>query len=421
MNSAVQHSTNHFKGVAVVIDDEIDKEQGIVAIVDAIQAGGGHAVKLADLPSEEADLEHFAGVAFFIMDWHLAGAQGVKLPENVAQSERERKLKFLDRLRKQRHAPVFIFTNEDIDEVRGELHALGDDGAHILVRTKGHVAGRVYEELNQWAEDFPSVLALKSWERRNRQAINGLFNELHDRHRFWPVILWEAFTRDSVPANREIGHLVSRLVAARTEAPELDLGGFVPRLSAELSRDETAYKQALLGVLESERFIRNSFLDPDSFSTGDVFLNEGDNGNKTYWLNIRAECDCISRGAGTPTMYLLKGQPIGHDKLTFIRGADAVAEKDNEAIVYAMYDGNHVRFRFLEEIKIKEWSGNKGWKDKRIGRLLPPFLTRLLERYAAYSHRPGLPRVPWVLIPMEAAGDSEDSADQPACEVPMSE
>lgn len=76
-----------------------------------------------------------------------------------------------------------------------------------------------------------------------------------------------------------------------------------------------------------------------------------------------------------------------------------MAERDNEAIVYAMYDGKHISFRFKSDLKIKEWSGNQGWKDKRIGRLLPPFLTRLLERYAAYSHRPGLPRVPQVLIP----------------------
>lgn len=406
MNAVVAQPHNHFKGVAVVIDDEIDAEPGILAIVDAIQAGGGHTVKLADLPPEEADLEHFAGVAFFIMDWHLAGGQGVKLPEAVAEEERKRKLAFLNRLRKQRHAPVFIFTNEDLDEVRGELAALGPEGAHILVRSKGDVSGRVYEELNLWANEFPSVLALKSWERRNRQAINGLFNELHDRHRFWPVILWETFARDSVPANREIGHLISRLVAARTKAPDLSLEGFLPQLAEELGRDEATYKQALLGVLESERFIRNDFLDPDSFSTGDVFMNVGENGNKTYWLNIRAECDCISRGAGTPVMFLLKGQPIAEDRLTFIPGAGAVAERDNEAIVYAMHEGTHVRFRFMEDIRPQKWAGQNGWKDKRIGRLLTPFLTRLLERYAAYSHRPGLPRVPTVLLPPEATGNA---------------
>lgn len=42
---------------------------------------------------------------------------------------------------------------------------------------------------------------------------------------------------------------------------------------------------------------------------------------------------------------------------------------------------------------------NATWKANRIGRLLPPFLTRLLERYVAYSHRPGVPRVPSALVP----------------------
>ena len=107
-------------------------------------------------------------------------------------------------------------------------------------------------------------------------------------------------------------------------------------------------------------------------------------------------------------MFLLKGQPIADGGLTFIPGAGAVAERDNEAIVYAMYEGTHVRFRFLEDIKIQKWAGQSGWKNKRIGRLLPPFLTRLLERYAAYSHRPGLPRVPTVLLPPEETGNDNN-------------
>lgn len=35
----------------------------------------------------------------------------------------------------------------------------------------------------------------------------------------------------------------------------------------------------------------------------------------------------------------------------------------------------------------------------RVGRLLPPFVTRVQQRYASYLQRPGMPRIPEVFYP----------------------
>jgi len=111
-------------------------------------------------------------------------------------------------------------------------------------------------------------------------------------------------------------------------------------------------------------------------------------------------------------MHLLGGREYP-DALT---GVDPkfglVHERDNEGIVVAMFEGKHVRFGFANDLKVQEW--NATWKAKRIGRLLPPFLTRLLERYASYAHRPGIPRVPSALVPAPA---QVTEAPAPACEL----
>ena len=40
-------------------------------------------------------------------------------------------------------------------------------------------------------------------------------------------------------------------------------------------------------------------------------------------------------------------------------------------------------------------------KDNRIGRLLPPYITRVQQKYAHYLQRQGLPRIPKQAIKIE--------------------
>ena len=49
-----------------------------------------------------------------------------------------------------------------------------------------------------------------------------------------------------------------------------------------------------------------------------------------------------------------------------------------------------IQFRDLKPVKMKILNKNYA----RVGRLLPPFATRVQQRYAAYIQRPGLPRIP---------------------------
>lgn len=416
---AVTAVQGHFKGIAVVIDDMVHEEDAIKVIVQAIEDAGGHVVKLKDLPHDAADLENFTGAAFFILDWNLVELdQGVRPPEGFAEDQVRRKVEFLRRLREHRHAPVFIFTKEDPEVVREALlphkDIFQDGTSNILIRRKTDVGRDVYRVLNEWAKQLPSVLALKSWERANDQAVNSVFKDLHDREHLWPVFMWKMFKEDELLPADELGRLITRLVASRMDAPAIDLDPFLTELEAQFSADPSRYRASLIAVLEGERFLRNDKLDPNNFSTGDVFVETNEQGGKTYLINLRAECDCIKRSGRDPgSMHLLRGRPLDLIKVDPKFGN--VQEQDNEGIVFAMYEGEHVRFSFANNLKVLPF--NAAFKAKRIGRLLPPFLTRLLERYAAYSHRPGVPRVPTALMPVQNTVEGEDGV---VCELPES-
>ncbi|MDQ1107035.1 hypothetical protein QE424_000194 [Stenotrophomonas rhizophila] len=92
------------------------------------------------------------------------------------------------------------------------------------------------------------------------------------------------------------------------------------------------------------------------------------------------------------------------------------AENDGEAIVFALHNEKTILFKF-KSLQIKKFAQVPG---ERVGRVLAPFITRVAERYAAYSHRSGLPRVPAALMPavppIATGNPGAANQDDPACE-----
>lgn len=394
-------SQGFFKGMAVVFDDQVHNPDGgdeIHTILKAIKDAGGHTVNLASLPEEDADLDNFSNAAFFIMDWNfIDGAAGVLIPEDLRREQVQNNIAFLKRLSKCRHAPVFIFTNdspEAIESILGEDTELyrGPNASHIIVRQKREVGDQVYRVLDEWAREAPSIITLKTWERQLVKATNALFMDFHDKESYWPVLLWQTFDEDHISPSDELGRLISRLVMSRMKPLEVDLSSFVESVESIHQTDPARYRQALLKVLEGERFLEDARLDPQNPSTGDLFSWE-EGGSQIYRLNVRAECDCVNRSGSSGELYLLKGTVVENAHAQINPTIGKIPEKDNEAIIFALRDGLTIKFHFKDLFK-KTWTE---MKDRRIGRLLPPFLTHVLQRFAAYSHRPGLPRIPRVL------------------------
>jgi hypothetical protein len=396
-----------FKGIAVVIDDEIASPSSTIRpIIDQLKAGGCHVVELADIPAEEESLANLNGASFFVMDWQLlpttqtaedGTVSKIDYPRTVLKQEKRRKLSFLKRLAKQRLAPMFIFTGEKLEEVKdalasdGSLYVEGEP-THILVENKGTVVGNeVFNVLAQWINSTPSALVLKKWEQEYEVAKNAMFYDFYTKTTDWPVLLWKTFGSDGVPASAELGRLITRIIFSRMTPFEVDLAPFVKDAPTDAVQAE-AYRKKLVEVLERECFVPSSGLHADSIAPGDVFKRNGN-----FYINIRPDCDCIGREGAPVELYLLKGEALSPARLEDVldRSGQRLADRDDQAVVFGMHEGRTVAFKF-KTLEIKAWTEIK---DHRIGRLLPPFLTRLQQRYSAYLQRPGLPLLPSEAMP----------------------
>jgi hypothetical protein len=410
-----------FHGIAVIIDDEIGVAAANITLIQKqIEDVGCHVVTMTALPGVPA-LANVGGASFFVVDWNMYGADlatpgdvaAVAVPAGLKQRHVADMIDFLQRLKKVRIAPVFVFTNESVEDVEDELKKHPDlydetDPSHILVKSKGEVLEKgLFSILGDWLQKAPSAYVLKRWESEYEKAKNALFLDFYAKSVYWPLILKKTFEADDASPSVELGNLIGRNLLSRMTPFKFDLDSFDDAPLKALAGDAVKYQQTVIKVLEGERFLAKDQLDPESIAPGDVFKSGAD-----YFINIRPECDCIARNGMSSDdieLYLLKGSKLtsGQVSRAYEQTYGVLQDRDNETMIFAMRDGATVTFKF-KDLSLKKWGEFKGL---RIGRLLPPFLTRLQQRYSAYMQRPGLTRVPQEAIgtPSAAAPSADGS------------
>jgi hypothetical protein len=109
-------------------------------------------------------------------------------------------------------------------------------------------------------------------------------------------------------------------------------------------------------------------------------------------------------------LYLLKAEKLTDPKTIekFSAKYGNFTEKDIESVLFCVHDGSTLVFSF-KQMYMQKW---KDLKDARVGRVLPPHITRIQQRHAAYLQRPGLPRVPLHAIPEKPAKTPQPAASQ---------
>ncbi|MFW6303486.1 MAG: hypothetical protein ACOC2L_02595, partial [Candidatus Sumerlaeota bacterium] len=99
-----------------------------------------------------------------------------------------------------------------------------------------------------------------------------------------------------------------------------------------------------------------------------------------------------------PNLFLLSGYVLkqkGNGKIKdipFHKGQ--YIEKHFHAVVAFIDEGKIIEFKF-NELLIERWKDIKG---KRVGRLLPPYINKIQQRYSLYMQRQGVPRIPGAAI-----------------------
>ena len=113
-----------------------------------------------------------------------------------------------------------------------------------------------------------------------------------------------------------------------------------------------------------------------------------------YFINIRADCDCIPRKNGQTIddidLFCIEGKSINDNQIKKLYKDGHFNERVWQSIVFGVDQGRTIQFDFRKLIQ----KPFKEMKDKRIGRLIHPYITRIQQRYAVYIQRQGLPRIP---------------------------
>lgn len=429
-----------FQGIAVIFDDEISNTTStIYKIKENIQRKNIPVAVYNEMPRPEI-IPSLSNASFVILDWDytnseldLGSSERLSIPTELKTEQEQNLIQFIRRLLHEVFIPVFIFTSKSVDSIKTTLsdEKLWDNDKEnrIFIKQKNDIntEALLFEEIEKWIKAIPSVYVLKEWEKKISKSKDTMFIELYKYSPNWVKIVWDMFKEDSIDNCREFGEFVTRNLNNRIGAYEFDED--IIGAQRDISSEE------LRNVVQGERYFVYR-TNPKQVYTGDLFKD----GNK-YYLNIRAQCDLSRMDGGSgkynPKLYCIKGKKLsskdivtddirmttegklmfGVNKSFSLDDMCEICKNDNEL---QKFNNNFAKYRnkiffrkgaFLErndkvivgcianekvlqfdlDISIKEFSD---MRDKRIGRILPPYITRIQQKCAMYMIREGVMPIP---------------------------
>lgn len=399
---------NLFKGIGMVVDDQVNsgEDKAIDGIVKYLE-NDNHLplVKYEDLPSN-IESSCLSKLSFLLLDWELntlmdAADLPIPVANLKAQNVRDN-VDFLKQVVDKVVIPIFIFSNEDVNSIKNTLsqNNIIDDAekSPIFILSKSELFDNenkciMFDKVNEWLKDTPSIYVTQKWKTAYLEAINGMALDMREASPFWPNLLWACYKNDGVNPSEEISSLINQNALSRIQPVEFDEN----ILSCRNACDEHILKS----LFERQCFMRNEYLGGLS-STGDIYKWQ-----QKYFLNIRPSCDCVGRDKKNK-IYLIKGDKVKDKEIQNGLFNDKYGNFNEQSnfVIVGPIDGFFFRFNF-KDIVIEDFEEKK---DKRIGRLLPPFITRVTQKYGLYIHRQGLPRLPKEVISAVAPieDDNED-------------
>lgn len=399
---------NLFKGIGMVVDDHVNSGNDAINGIVKYLENDNHLplVKYENLPD---DIESicFSSLSFLLLDWELntLDVDGFPIPDATLKAQNDRdNVDFIKHVVNKVVIPIFIFSNEDVNSIKNTLsqnHIIDDDEkSPIFILSKSELFDNekkciMFDKVNEWLKKTPSIYVTQKWKTAYLEAINGMALDMREASPFWPNLLWNCYTSDGVNPSEEISSLINQNALSRILPVEFDQN----ILSGRKACDEHILKS----LLERQCFVRNEYLGGLS-STGDIYKWQ-----QKYFLNIRPSCDCVGRD-GNNKIYLIKGDKVKDKEIQNGLFNDKYGNFNEQSnfVIVGPIDGFFFRFKF-KDIVIEDFEKKK---DKRIGRLLPPFITRVTQKYGLYIHRQGLPRLPKEVIPAVAPIEDDNEFEE---------
>ena len=380
-----------FAGIGVVIDDKVfsSDEEGdrIVKIIKELETVRKFPlVKYADLPDDDV-LTKLTNVSFLLLDWEIEPKQdelgeeapNVQLGEALKADNEKRVIEIVQKTLQNSIVPVFIFSNQNIDSINQKLTDAGVDltKSQIFIKSKVELTeeGALFQKIGKWVDGVSGVYVAKAWDNAFNKAKNQFFAEMANNTSHWPKALFGAATEDSTEPGEEITQAISQNVISRMQ-PIVISKEQIDKDTATPSKDE------VLGIMKGQFFLEKA---SEASMVGDLYKKSG-----KYYMNIRPTCDCVSREGNSDCVYLLSCSRLKDSQVIEAFENGHYKETIGCAVVGPLYENAVFRIYF-KELKREEYSQ---WKDKKVGRILPPIINHITERYSLYVQRQALPRIP---------------------------
>lgn len=398
------------RGAAVVIDDRIGQETDIDDLLTQLRDQSVPTVELRELPPTEA-LVHWKQFALIVMDWALTDVeddskieipQGVPVPSTLTQDVINRNVDFIAALLEQTALPIFIATNESVDDVNTALHDAFADTfpihrERVHVFSKSELKPNLFERIGKWISSRPALHVLETWRRSYVEAEIDVFHQFSQAQHDWVASIHRAAKADEA----EIGVTLRDLIAA-------NILNRIGPLQVQL--DEVVIDGALDDATPLRRVLHYSAVVPDSslaaseVSTGDLFVPEHASEPFTsISILLTPECDLTLRDESWRfTSFTATRAPRESKESTKrAKGAWKPGSKDLHLTVNLLTE-DCVEY----DIAVNEWTSEMVtpiktdnsfviWPGhRRIGRLLPPYSTLLQQTFGQVTTRRGLPRLP---------------------------
>lgn len=387
-------------GVGVVIDDQLTSERdGIGNIVQQLKKANIPIVTYSKRPPESV-FAQFGTIAFLLLDWDLspisveAKQEGVQtFDSSLCAADINAQLLFIQQFHEHYPAPVFIFSNTDIDDIRKVLDSsrlFKNSGSDfIFLQSKSELKdsidnqGVVIQAIENWIKSSPVIHLITQWNRSISEAQGKMFSDFSEGSFQWPQVLWKAYKKDGGDPNAELVAMMGKNLFSRIEC------NFSPAIMEQATSSEST-RNELMAFLEKAISIPDSSLEK-RHGSGDIFCRGTALGINVqeypYLLNISCNCD-FARNTNFRALFL-GGKVISADKV--FQGNGALIQPLSRAYVIPIAGNQCLCFEFSQhEIILLSKMNLSG----RICRVTAPYLTDIRQRYAHWIQREGLPVYP---------------------------
>jgi hypothetical protein len=382
------------QGPVVFIDDQLNEPtQTAAELMEVVRATGRPVAGYLEIPPLE-HVAHWRSLAFLVLDWDLShGSFGAQGSSTLSAYARSSLFDFLGEFLKLVFCPVFIVSAEDVVDIERQLEESGRFSSpairsRIKVFPKKTVASSFMTHLEEWVAESPSLSALSIWENEYDAAKNRLFVDLQELEPNWPVYVWQAATADKVDPSYELASVISANLLHRIDPVSFDI-------EVISHHPGPITGSAMRSVSFGRTTVPGARLHSTMLMPGDLFADES--GEDTLWVNVSPACQTVlgrSAEPGETAVQVIRGvrQNLPTSKAAFEKWTKE-SNTSNQMLIHTVLREAAYVFDF-RQARITTWSAIS---ERRVGRLLPPYVSRLQQAHAAFLLTEGVPRVMWEL------------------------